>query len=313
MNTRALTICIAGLLAVTACSGSSASPRSEPLASTPPHVAAQAAGTPTPTSAPMRRTSVALSINAATVTVGSPAAANVRLSDTTPDASGTVSYTMYNDATCAGLPAVPAGVKPVVRGSAAGSDSVTFASAGTVFWQAAYSGDAANAPAKSTCTSLVVAKAKPTAWVALPDKNFFAKAATQATAGLGGATASAGGAFAYATYSDAACSRQLADAGSAVVRGNDVEPSAPFRVEAPGNYYLQGTYSGDANNEFAKSPCVGMVAAAAPTAPPALLVGAGTARPPAGATAICRDGTYSFSQTRSGTCSWHGGVATWLY
>jgi hypothetical protein len=34
--------------------------------------------------------------------------------------------------------------------------------------------------------------------------------------------------------------------------------------------------------------------------------------PPAGATAKCRDGTYSFSQHRSGTCSYHGGVAEWL-
>jgi hypothetical protein len=33
---------------------------------------------------------------------------------------------------------------------------------------------------------------------------------------------------------------------------------------------------------------------------------------PAGATAKCRDGTYSFSQSRRGTCSHHGGVATWL-
>ena len=33
---------------------------------------------------------------------------------------------------------------------------------------------------------------------------------------------------------------------------------------------------------------------------------------PAGATARCRDGTYSFSQHRSGTCSHHGGVAVWL-
>lgn len=33
---------------------------------------------------------------------------------------------------------------------------------------------------------------------------------------------------------------------------------------------------------------------------------------PAGATAQCLDGTYSFSQTHSGTCSHHGGVATWL-
>jgi hypothetical protein len=33
---------------------------------------------------------------------------------------------------------------------------------------------------------------------------------------------------------------------------------------------------------------------------------------PAGATAQCRDGTYSFSQHRRGTCSHHGGVASWL-
>lgn len=33
---------------------------------------------------------------------------------------------------------------------------------------------------------------------------------------------------------------------------------------------------------------------------------------PAGATALCRDGTYSFSQSRRGTCSHHGGVSQWL-
>jgi len=34
--------------------------------------------------------------------------------------------------------------------------------------------------------------------------------------------------------------------------------------------------------------------------------------PPTGATALCQDGTYSFSQHRQGTCSHHGGVAKWL-
>lgn len=33
---------------------------------------------------------------------------------------------------------------------------------------------------------------------------------------------------------------------------------------------------------------------------------------PADASAKCRDGTYSFSQNRRGTCSSHGGVAQWL-
>lgn len=36
-----------------------------------------------------------------------------------------------------------------------------------------------------------------------------------------------------------------------------------------------------------------------------------TSTAPAGWTARCRDGTYSFSQSRRGTCSWHGGVAVW--
>lgn len=33
---------------------------------------------------------------------------------------------------------------------------------------------------------------------------------------------------------------------------------------------------------------------------------------PIGATARCKDGTYSFSQHRSGTCSGHKGVSLWL-
>jgi hypothetical protein len=34
---------------------------------------------------------------------------------------------------------------------------------------------------------------------------------------------------------------------------------------------------------------------------------------PGGATAKCRDGTYSYSQHASGTCSHHGGVARWIH
>ena len=33
---------------------------------------------------------------------------------------------------------------------------------------------------------------------------------------------------------------------------------------------------------------------------------------PAGATARCGDGTWSFSEHHRGTCSHHGGVSTWL-
>ena len=33
---------------------------------------------------------------------------------------------------------------------------------------------------------------------------------------------------------------------------------------------------------------------------------------PSGATAQCRDGSFSFSMSHRGTCSHHGGVARWL-
>ena len=33
----------------------------------------------------------------------------------------------------------------------------------------------------------------------------------------------------------------------------------------------------------------------------------------AGATAKCRDATYSYSEHASGTCSHHGGVAVWIH
>jgi hypothetical protein len=34
---------------------------------------------------------------------------------------------------------------------------------------------------------------------------------------------------------------------------------------------------------------------------------------PRGATAKCRDGTYSYSEHASGTCSHHGGVGRWIH
>ena len=66
---------------------------------------------------------------------------------------------------------------------------------------------------------------------------------------------------------------------------------------------------------------------ATPATPPAQVTPAGTARPalsamsgggdtanadPAGATARCKDGSYSHTANRRGACSRHGGVAQWM-
>jgi hypothetical protein len=53
-------------------------------------------------------------------------------------------------------------------------------------------------------------------------------------------------------------------------------------------------------------------AAPATAAAPAAAAAPPVAAAPTGATAKCKDGTYSKSQHHSGTCSKHGGVAEWL-
>jgi len=70
------------------------------------------------------------------------------------------------------------------------------------------------------------------------------------------------------------------------------EPAASATSAASQPTCTNGTYVNSAGNTVCSPE-------AAPSAP-------------AGATAQCYDGTYSFSQSRSGTCSHHGGVATWL-
>jgi hypothetical protein len=71
----------------------------------------------------------------------------------------------------------------------------------------------------------------------------------------------------------------------------------------------------------AAAPAAPAAAAPAATPPPATTAKPATSTAKSaptgtadatGATAKCKDGTYSKSQTHSGTCSSHGGVAQWL-
>jgi len=81
----------------------------------------------------------------------------------------------------------------------------------------------------------------------------------------------------------------VAAVNEVVARGTKVDrpPPAPAPTNCP-----NGTYTNSEGNEVCR---------------PYESAGA-----PAGATAQCKDGTWSFSQNRSGTCSGHGGVSQWL-
>jgi hypothetical protein len=62
----------------------------------------------------------------------------------------------------------------------------------------------------------------------------------------------------------------------------------------------------------APAPAAPATAAKTATASKSAPTAAASNTDPAGATAKCKDGTYSKSQHHSGTCSSHGGVAEWL-
>ena len=91
-----------------------------------------------------------------------------------------------------------------------------------------------------------------------------------------------------------------------------VVPASP----ATGLRHYDCSKAGNAN----KTVCKGAVAAPAPRATTVERMNGPTTAPrnqttngagPQGATAKCRDNTYSHSVTHSGTCSHHGGVAQW--
>lgn len=66
-----------------------------------------------------------------------------------------------------------------------------------------------------------------------------------------------------------------------------------------------------AANAAAAQAAATQAAAAAAAQPPAAATDPYPAATAAGATAVCADGTYSYSAHRSGTCSGHGGVHWW--
>jgi hypothetical protein len=49
-----------------------------------------------------------------------------------------------------------------------------------------------------------------------------------------------------------------------------------------------------------------------PTQVPTRIIVQPTSNPLQGVTAICKDGSYSYSKNASGTCSGHGGVKKWI-
>jgi hypothetical protein len=196
---------------------------------------------------------ISTTLSAATVNIGDPVHDSATLSGATADAGGTVTYTVYSDSGCTQM-AQSAGTKTVTNAVVPDSDAVTFITAGTFYWQAAYSGDANNNAATSACTSeqLVVTQNQPglsTAQNLLPNDN----------ATLTSATSNAAGTLTFALFgpTDTTCSGAAAFTQTVNVNGNGTysTTNTTFFASDEGTWRWLISYSGDANNKPATSAC----------------------------------------------------------
>ena len=112
---------------------------------------------------------------------------------------------------------------------------------------------------------------------------------------------------------------RAADSGAPTTCKDGTTSTATGRGACSGHGGVQkASKSKAAADATAAAPATAAPAAAAPaaaqsaTASKSAPTAAASNTDPTGATAKCKDGTYSKSKHHSGTCSSHGGVAEWL-
>jgi len=212
-----------------------------------------------PLTATSNTATVATALSSGTITAGTSAHDTATLSGVTANAGGTLTYSVYTDASCH-TPFSGAGNVNVTNGSVPNSNDVAFPNAGTYYWQAVYHGDVNNNAATSTCGSenlsvLATQTNSPTISTNLSNSTVTAGALVHDSATLSGQTANAGGSVTYKVFTDNACNTLFGNAGSQTVTNGVVPDSAPFQFNTVGTYYWQAVYGGDANNHIATSTC----------------------------------------------------------
>ncbi len=177
--------------------------------------------------------------------------------------TGTVSYTLYADASCdpaSGPNGIPEGTVVVGPGNFVGpSNNLTLATPGSYSFQAMYSGDANNSPVMSGCESLTVTLASPTITTAvLPSSSVSVGTPVSDQAVITGGYPASGvtGVVTYSLYSTGSCSGALLFTQTiAVGPGNFVPATSPIVEPSAANYSFVAVYSGDSNNNPATSAC----------------------------------------------------------
>jgi hypothetical protein len=202
---------------------------------------------------------------AISVTAGTAVTDSATLSgDNANSATGSVTYNVYSDRACTKLVKGGAAQPITTPGTLPGSAAVTLATAGTYYWQAAYSGDTRNLASDSPCGSeTVTVTAAPTSLATSLSGGGKTGTAITVQAGtpvtdsatLSGAVAPAAtGTVTYSVYSDSACTKLAANGGREVVSGGKAT-SLAVALTVAGTYYWTASYSGDPSDLASASAC----------------------------------------------------------
>ncbi len=255
---------------------------------------------------PTNCVSVTTNLSSSSVTAGSAVHDSATLHGQTSNAGGTVTYKAYTDSSCTQGAQSGRHEDGHERATCPDSDPITFNSVGDYYWQASYSGDSnGNNAVKSTCTDehLVVTKKSPTIATVLSQSTITVGGSVNDTSNLTGATSNAGGTVTYSVYSNASCTGGAQDAGTKTVTNGVVPNSNSLTFNTAGDYYWQASYSGDSNNNAAKSPCTSEHLVVNPKSP--------TIATTLSSSTITVGGTIHDSATLTGATSNAGGTVTY--
>jgi uncharacterized repeat protein (TIGR01451 family) len=190
------------------------------------------------------------------VALGSSVHDTSTLTGATATAGGTVHYRVYSDASCDTL-FTDAGTVPVVNGVPVNSFSITLNLAGNYYWQADYSGDAANNAASSDCSLEVVSVGlnQPTITTNASDSVVIGGQISDTATLAGGFSPTGSITFRLYGPADATCAAAAIFTSTVPVNGNGEYASAAYTANVAGTYRWIATYSGDGNNAAASGAC----------------------------------------------------------
>jgi hypothetical protein len=175
-----------------------------------------------------------------------------------PAPTGSITFTLFNNAGCTGA-ALFTSVVPVSGAGDYPSGPFTPTSPGTYKWVAAYSGDANNAPFTTGCgdagETSTVSQATPS--ITTTASPSVAAGGTISDQGVlaGGFAPTGTVTFSAFGPNNSTCTGAAIGSTTVTVTGNGTYPSGPITAAGAGTYNFVVTYSGDANNASVTSAC----------------------------------------------------------